>query len=182
MDYSREARLIMSKSKLVLLLSKGEVLKNELSGATFVVRLKTWILQNTNLDYNKFVPFSTEELSRIWAKRNRMNSTRSSASESWDRNQEWREQLEPHLLLWQLVLRHPHQGRDSWQTWSWVSLAVRSSLAYSAPWHLAGLIIHSLIGESGIGNLLYCLLRGPLFPWRVHLPFSSNFVECYLKS
>ena len=41
MDYSREARLIMSKSKLVLLLSKGEVLKNELSGATFVVRLKT---------------------------------------------------------------------------------------------------------------------------------------------
>ena len=41
MDYSREARLIMSKSKLAFLLSKGEVLKNELSGATFAVRLKT---------------------------------------------------------------------------------------------------------------------------------------------
>lgn len=54
---SREARLIMAKAKLAPLLAKGEVVKNELSGATFAVRLKTWIIQNTNLQYDNFIPF-----------------------------------------------------------------------------------------------------------------------------
>ena len=53
----KEARLIMAKSKLAPLLAKGEVVKNELSGATFAVRMKSWILQNTNLEYRDFVPF-----------------------------------------------------------------------------------------------------------------------------
>ena len=56
-DGSKEARLIMSKSKLAPLLAKGEVVKNELSGATFAVRLKTWIMKNTNLKYSEFIPF-----------------------------------------------------------------------------------------------------------------------------
>ena len=47
----------MAKSKLGPLLSKGETVKNELSGATFAVRLKTWILQNTDLNYGQYFPF-----------------------------------------------------------------------------------------------------------------------------
>ena len=56
-DGSKESRLIMSKSKLAPLLAKGEVVKNELSGATYAVRLKSWIMKNTNLQYSEFVPF-----------------------------------------------------------------------------------------------------------------------------
>ena len=54
---AKEARLIMSKAKLAPLLAKGEVVKNELSGATYAVRLKTWIMQNTRLEYKEFIPF-----------------------------------------------------------------------------------------------------------------------------
>ena len=54
---SREARLIMSKAKLAPILNKGEVVKNELSGATFAARMKIWILQNTELNYGDHVPF-----------------------------------------------------------------------------------------------------------------------------
>ena len=53
----KEARLIMAKAKLAPLLAKGEVVKNELSGALFAVRLKSWILQNTNLKYLSYIPF-----------------------------------------------------------------------------------------------------------------------------
>jgi len=57
LDGSKEARLIMSKAKLAPLLQKGEIVKNELSGATFAVRLKTWIKQNTELQYDMYHPF-----------------------------------------------------------------------------------------------------------------------------
>ena len=56
-DGSKEAHLIMSKAKLGPLLQKGEIVKNELSGATYAVRIKTWILQNTDLQYGSFHPF-----------------------------------------------------------------------------------------------------------------------------
>ena len=47
----------MSKAKLGPLLQKGDIVKNELSGATYAVRIKTWILQNTDLQYGSFHPF-----------------------------------------------------------------------------------------------------------------------------
>ena len=56
-DGSKEARLILAKAKLGPLLNKGETVKNELSGATYAVRIKTWIVQNTSLAYDDFVPF-----------------------------------------------------------------------------------------------------------------------------
>ena len=57
LDGSKEVRLIMSKAKLGPLLQKGETVKNKLSGATFAVRIKTWIVQNTGLEYNQYFPF-----------------------------------------------------------------------------------------------------------------------------
>ena len=56
-DGSMEARLIMSKAKLGPLLAKGETVKNELAGATYAARLKTWIIQNTGIYYDKHYPF-----------------------------------------------------------------------------------------------------------------------------
>ena len=56
-DGTREARLIMAKAKLGPLLNKGETVKNELAGATFAVRLKTWIISNTGLNYSNYIPF-----------------------------------------------------------------------------------------------------------------------------
>ena len=56
-DGSKEARLIMSKAKLGPLLQKGEIVRNELSGATFAVRLKTWVSQNSEIDYGTYHPF-----------------------------------------------------------------------------------------------------------------------------
>ena len=56
-DGTREARLIMAKAKLGPLLNKGETVKNELAGATFAVRLKSWIIANTSLEYSDYVPF-----------------------------------------------------------------------------------------------------------------------------
>ena len=55
-DGSKEARLVTSKAKLGPLLGKGEVVKNELSGATFAVRIKSWIVENSKLEFNKFWP------------------------------------------------------------------------------------------------------------------------------
>ena len=56
-DGTKEARLILSKAKLGPLLNKGETVKNELSGATFAVRIKTWIIQNAGIAYGDFIPF-----------------------------------------------------------------------------------------------------------------------------
>ena len=56
-DGSREARFIMAKSKLGPLLNKGETVKNELSAATFAVRLKSWITSNSGLYYDQYFPF-----------------------------------------------------------------------------------------------------------------------------
>ena len=53
----REARLLMAKAKLAPILNKGEVMKNELSGAVFAVRMKTFVLQNSDLSYEAFIPF-----------------------------------------------------------------------------------------------------------------------------
>ena len=68
-DDTREARMIMSKAKLAPLLSKGEVVKNELSGATFAARLKNWILQNADLTYGDHIPFLDSRIVQAMVKR-----------------------------------------------------------------------------------------------------------------
>ena len=56
-DETRECRLIMSKAKLGPLDHQGETVRNELSGATYASRLKTWIQQQSNLIFNCHYPF-----------------------------------------------------------------------------------------------------------------------------
>ena len=50
-DGSRQSRLVGSKAKLAQLLKKGETDRNELNGATFNARFKSWIYEQTG---NKF--------------------------------------------------------------------------------------------------------------------------------
>ena len=57
LDGSRVARLLMAKAKLGPLLQKGETVKNELSGATYAARIKTWIVQQSNLEFGEHIPF-----------------------------------------------------------------------------------------------------------------------------
>ena len=57
LDGSKACRLIMAKAKLAPLLQQGEVVKNELSGATFACRMKTWIIQNSNIEFGEHVHF-----------------------------------------------------------------------------------------------------------------------------
>ena len=57
LDGSRVTNLIMSKAKLGPLTHKGEVVKNELSGATYAARLKCWIMEHTNVDFGDHVHF-----------------------------------------------------------------------------------------------------------------------------
>ena len=56
-DGSKEARLIMAKAKLGPLTHKGETVKNELSGATLASRLRTWVMENTGLQFSRHIPF-----------------------------------------------------------------------------------------------------------------------------
>ena len=46
-DGSRSAHLLISKAKLSPLHHRGETVRNELCGATFSSRLKSWILQES---------------------------------------------------------------------------------------------------------------------------------------
>ena len=61
-DGSKEARLVTSKAKLGPLLGKGEVVKNELSGATFAVRIKSWIIENSTLNLSDHLPFVDSQI------------------------------------------------------------------------------------------------------------------------
>ena len=56
-DSTRVARLIMSKAKLAPIVKKGETVRNELNGATFAARLKSWILKTCGIKFHKHVPF-----------------------------------------------------------------------------------------------------------------------------
>ena len=56
-DTSKKATLIVAKAKLGPLTHKGETVKNELSGATLVSRLRTWIIENTGLAFDRHIPF-----------------------------------------------------------------------------------------------------------------------------
>ena len=56
-DGSKEARIIVAKAKLGPLTHKGETVKNELSAATLASRLRTWIIENTGLEFARHVPF-----------------------------------------------------------------------------------------------------------------------------
>ena len=57
MDGTRKAYLYVSKAKLAPLTHKGEVVKNELSGATFAARLKIFIQQESGLQFKCHIPF-----------------------------------------------------------------------------------------------------------------------------
>ena len=57
LDGSRVSNLIMSKAKLGPLTHKGEVVKNELSGATFAARLRCWIVENTKIEFGNHFHF-----------------------------------------------------------------------------------------------------------------------------
>ena len=61
LDGSRECRIIMSKAKLAPLLHLGETYRNELCGAVFGARLKDWICENaeTEWDSHKHIVDST---------------------------------------------------------------------------------------------------------------------------
>ncbi len=63
-DGSKEARLVTSKSKLGPLLEKGEPVKNELSGAVFAVRIRSWIIENSTLTFDNFFPFIDSQI--VW--------------------------------------------------------------------------------------------------------------------
>ena len=58
----KEARLVTSKAKLAPLLNQGEVVKNELAGATFAVRLKSWMIQNSSLSLGEYQPFVDSQI------------------------------------------------------------------------------------------------------------------------
>ena len=55
-DTTKEVRLIMSKAKLAPLVKKGETVRNELNGATFAARMKSWILKNCGIQFGKHIP------------------------------------------------------------------------------------------------------------------------------
>ena len=57
LDGTRVTNLIMSKAKLGPLTHKGEVVKNELSGATYEARLKCWIIEHTKIYFGVHVHF-----------------------------------------------------------------------------------------------------------------------------
>ena len=57
LDGTKVVRLIMSKAKISPLQYKGETMRNELAGATFAVRVKSWILENSGLKFGDYIPF-----------------------------------------------------------------------------------------------------------------------------
>ena len=63
-DGSKEARLVSSKAKLGPLLENGEPVKNELSGAVFSVRIKSWIIENSSMTFGEFYPFVDSQI--VW--------------------------------------------------------------------------------------------------------------------
>ena len=57
LDGGKEARFLFAKAKLGPLLNKGEVVKNELSGAVFAARARCWVMSQTGLEYSKSYHF-----------------------------------------------------------------------------------------------------------------------------
>ena len=62
MDGSRKACIFISKAKLAPLTHKGEVVKNELSGATFAARLRMFIQQESGLEFREHIPFLDSQI------------------------------------------------------------------------------------------------------------------------
>ena len=50
-DSTKVVRLIMSKAKLAPIFKKGETVRNELNGATFAARLKSWIMKTCGIKF-----------------------------------------------------------------------------------------------------------------------------------
>ena len=57
LDGTKAVRLIMSKAKISPLQYKGETTRNELAGATFAVRIKTWIMESSGIRFGDYIPF-----------------------------------------------------------------------------------------------------------------------------
>ena len=62
LDGSKEVRLLMAKAKLAPLTHKGEVVKCELSSATYIARLKVFILRETNLKIGLYRHFIDSQI------------------------------------------------------------------------------------------------------------------------
>ena len=56
------ASLLMSKAKLEPIAHIGETYRNELCGATYAVRLKLWILQNSKFNFKKHYHFTDSNI------------------------------------------------------------------------------------------------------------------------
>ena len=69
-DGSKEARLIGSKAKLAPLLKKGETVRNELNGATFSARFKSWIYEQTGISFNHHYPILDSRIVQDMLKKN----------------------------------------------------------------------------------------------------------------
>ena len=72
-DGSKVCRLIMAKARLAPLLQKGDVVKSELSAATVACRMKTWIIQNSNIDFGEYVPFLDSRIVQDMIKKDSYN-------------------------------------------------------------------------------------------------------------
>ena len=55
-DSTKVVKLIMSKAKLAPIVKKGETVRNELNGATFAARLKSWIMKTCGIRFKRHIP------------------------------------------------------------------------------------------------------------------------------
>ena len=56
-DGSKKTSIILAKAKLAPILQIGDSYRNELCSAVFAVRLKTWIYEQTGLEFGEHVSF-----------------------------------------------------------------------------------------------------------------------------
>ena len=68
-DGTRKASMFISKAKLAPLNHKGEVVKNELSAATYSARLKIFILQESCLKFGSYVHFLDSQIVQFMMKK-----------------------------------------------------------------------------------------------------------------
>ena len=68
-DGTRKSSMFISKAKLAPLNHKGEVVKNELSAATYSARLKMFILQESSLKFGSFFHFLDSQIVQFMMKK-----------------------------------------------------------------------------------------------------------------
>ena len=62
LDGSYQCRIMLSKARLSPLSHKGETVRNELSGATLSARLKNWIQNNSEVEFENFFHFLDSQI------------------------------------------------------------------------------------------------------------------------